>query len=91
MNNLLHPVFAFVATGDSSAAHLPLALLLVFGTAKLLAEVFERIGQPGIVGEILAGVLLGPGVLNWVQPDQVITALAEMGAMFLLFSEWASK
>jgi Kef-type K+ transport system membrane component KefB len=85
MNNLLHPVFAFVATGDSSAAHLPLALLLVFGAAKLLAEVFERIGQPGIVGEILAGVLLGPSVLNWVQPDQVMTALAEMGAMFLLF------
>src|SRR3954467_14282151 len=85
MNNLLHPVFACVATGDSSAAHLPLALLLVFGTAKLLAEVFERIGQPGIVREILAGVLLAPSVLNWVQPDQVITALAEMGAMFLLF------
>jgi Kef-type K+ transport system membrane component KefB len=81
---LLHPIFALVAAGDP-AAHLPLALLLVFGTAKLLAEVFERIGQPGMVGEIIAGVLLGPSVLNWVQPDQVMTALAEMGAMFLLF------
>jgi Kef-type K+ transport system membrane component KefB len=81
---LLHPIFALVAAGDP-AAHLPLALLLVFGTAKLLAEVFERIGQPGMIGEIIAGVLLGPSVLNWVQPDQVMTALAEMGAMFLLF------
>src|SRR5882724_4619296 len=70
---------------DNSAAHLPLALLLVFGTAKLLAEVFERLRQPGIIGEIIAGLLLGPSVLHWVQPDQVITALAEMGAMFLLF------
>lgn len=85
MDKPLYSIFAFLATGDSSAAHLPLALLLVFGTAKLLAEVFERFGQPGIVGEILAGVLLGPSVLNWVQPDQVIKALAEMGAMFLLF------
>jgi Kef-type K+ transport system membrane component KefB len=85
MNSLLQPVFAFVAAGDSPAAHLPLALLLVFGTAKLLAEVFERFHQPGIIGEILAGVLLGPSVLHWVQPDQVMTALAEMGAMFLLF------
>jgi Kef-type K+ transport system membrane component KefB len=85
MDSLLHPLFAFVAVGDNSAAHLPLALLLVFGTAKLLAEVFERIGQPGMIGEIIAGVLLGPSVLNWVQPDQVMTALAEMGAMFLLF------
>jgi Kef-type K+ transport system membrane component KefB len=70
---------------DEKAVHLPLALLLVFGAAKLVAELFERIGQPGIVGEILAGVLLGPSVLNWVQPDQVLTALAEMGVMFLLF------
>jgi Kef-type K+ transport system membrane component KefB len=85
MDNLLQPIFAFVAASDNAAAHLPLALLLVFGTAKLLAEVFERFGQPGIIGEIIAGVLLGPSVLNWVQPDQVITALAEMGAMFLLF------
>jgi Kef-type K+ transport system membrane component KefB len=85
MDNSLHTLFAFVATGDSVAAHLPLALLLIFGSAKLLAEVFERFGQPGITGEILAGVVLGPSVLNWVQPDQVMTALAEMGAMFLLF------
>ena len=70
---------------DNPAAHLPLALLLVFGTAKLLAEVFERLRQPGIIGEIIAGLLLGPSVLHWVQPDQVMTALAEMGAMFLLF------
>ncbi len=85
MANLLYPIIAFLTAGDNSATHLPLALLLVFGTAKLLADVFERFGQPGIIGEILAGVLLGPSVLNWVQPDQVITALAEMGAMFLLF------
>ena len=85
MDSLLHPIFAFIAVSDNPAAHLPLALLLVFGTAKLLAEVFERIGQPGMIGEIIAGVLLGPSVLNWVQPDQVMTALAEMGAMFLLF------
>jgi|SRR3954453_10190745 Kef-type K+ transport system membrane component KefB len=70
---------------DRSAAHLPLALLLVFGTAKLLAEVFERFHQPSIIGEIVAGVLLGPSVFHWVQPDQVITALAEMGAMVFLF------
>jgi Kef-type K+ transport system membrane component KefB len=85
MDSLLHPIFAFLATGDNTAAHLPLALLLVFGTAKLLAEVFERCGQPGIVGEILAGVLLGPSVLHWVEPDHLMATLAEMGAMFLLF------
>ncbi|MGI8958821.1 MAG: cation:proton antiporter [Bryobacteraceae bacterium] len=72
-------------TGSADAAHLPLALLLVFGAAKILAEICERLGQPGIVGEILAGVLIGPSVLNWVQPDQTLLALAQIGVMFLLF------
>ena len=76
---------AFLLAINSEATHIPLVLLLVFGTAKIFAEICERLGQPGSVGEILAGVLLGPSVLNWVQPDQILTALAEMGAMFLLF------
>jgi Kef-type K+ transport system membrane component KefB len=78
-------LLAFLTSTDTAVAHLPVALLLVFATAKLLAELFERLGQPGIVGEIIAGILLGPSVLNWVQPDQIISALAEMGVMFLLF------
>jgi Kef-type K+ transport system membrane component KefB len=72
-------------TGEVPAAYLPLALLLIFGTAKLTGEICERLGQPGIVGEILAGVLLGPGALHWVEPNDVIAALGQMGAMFLLF------
>jgi Kef-type K+ transport system membrane component KefB len=74
-----------VLTPSAAVAHLPLALLVVFGAAKILAEICERLGQPGIVGEILAGVLIGPSVLNWVQPDDVLLALAEIGVMFLLF------
>lgn len=66
--------------------NIPLAMLIVFGSAKLLAEVFERLGQPGIVGEILAGVLIGPGVLGWIAPNEVLTAFADLGVMFLLFS-----
>lgn len=77
------PAFLFAA--DIGAAHLPLLLLLIFGTAKLLAEVFERIGQPGLVGEIFAGVLLGPSVLKWVSPEPVLSILAELGVLFLLF------
>src|SRR5437868_7656068 len=60
-------------------------MLIVFASAKLMAEVFERIGQPGIVGEILAGVLIGPSVLKWIAPDEFLTALSDLGAMFLLF------
>lgn len=76
------PAF-LLAAGDG--AHLPLTLLIVFGAAKILAEAFERLGQPGIVGEILAGVLIGPSVLAWIRPDQLLSVLAELGVMFLLF------
>lgn len=60
-------------------------MLVVFAAAKLLAEVFERLGQPGIVGEILAGVLIGPHVLGWMAPNEILTILADLGVMFLLF------
>jgi len=64
---------------------LPLAMLIIFGSAKLLAELFERLGQPGIVGEILAGALVGPSLLGWIQPNEMLKALSDLGVMFLLF------
>jgi Kef-type K+ transport system membrane component KefB len=69
----------------AGSENIPLAMLLVFGGAKLGAEVFERLKQPAIVGEILAGVVIGPAVLGWIEPTQVLTALADLGVMFLLF------
>jgi Kef-type K+ transport system membrane component KefB len=68
-----------------TAAQIPLAMLLVFAAAKLLAEIFERLGQPGIVGEILAGVLIGPQVLGWLTPSEFLRTLSDLGVMFLLF------
>lgn len=73
----------FAAATDAS--HLPLAIFIIFSAAKLLSEIFERAGQPGIVGEITAGVLIGPSVLGFVEPSELTTALAELGVMFLLF------
>jgi Kef-type K+ transport system membrane component KefB len=70
---------------SSEAVRVPLAMLVVFASAKLLAELFERLNQPGIVGEILAGVLIGPSVLGWVSPDQIFVFLADLGVLFLLF------
>ncbi|HJZ67494.1 MAG TPA: cation:proton antiporter [Blastocatellia bacterium] len=63
-----------------------LSLFLVLVAAKLAAELFERLRQPAVVGEIIAGVIIGPAVLNIVQPTDVLEALAEVGVVFLLFT-----
>jgi len=69
----------------SAAVQIPLSMLVVFASAKLLSEIFERFGQPGIAGEILAGILIGPHVLGWMEPNQVLRILSDLGVMFLLF------
>ncbi|MFM2125194.1 MAG: hypothetical protein RL328_1645, partial [Acidobacteriota bacterium] len=69
----------------SSSADLAVALLVIFVSAKILSELFEFLKQPGIAGEILAGVLIGPNVLGWVSQGETIHVLGELGVMFLLF------
>lgn len=63
-----------------------LAMFIIIASAKLMAEIFERLKQPAVVGEILAGVLIGPSVLGWVQPSELINVVAEIGVIFLLFT-----
>ena len=60
-----------------------LFVLLLF--AKLGDEVFRRLGQPTIIGEILAGVVVGPALLGWVEVGETVEVFAELGAVFLLF------
>lgn len=71
--------------GAPEALHIPLSMLVVFAAAKLLAELMERFGQPGIIGEILAGVLIGPYAFGWITQDDLLRSLADLGVMFLLF------
>lgn len=85
MSGVTFLLAVLVVAGDPDQVRLPLAMLLIFGSAKLLDEVFERLNQPGIVGQILAGVLIRPSVLAWISPNDFLAAFAELGVMFLLF------
>lgn len=76
-------MFAAAATDHSSVI---LALFVMLTAAKIMAEIFERMKQPAVVGEILAGVIIGPSLLGWVAPSELITILAEIGVIFLLFT-----
>jgi Kef-type K+ transport system membrane component KefB len=71
------------AAGDTASVFTDLFLVLV--AAKLGDEIFKRIGQPAIVGEILGGVLVGPSVLGLVEVGEVLRVFSELGVVFLLF------
>jgi len=63
-----------------------LTLFIMFAAAKVMGEIFERLRQPGVAGEIMAGVLIGPSLLNVAAPSQITSILAEIGVIFLLFN-----
>jgi Kef-type K+ transport system membrane component KefB len=68
---------------DAAQFFLQLAAILV--TARVGAEIATRAGAPGVIGELLAGVLLGPSLLGWIEPNEVIHLLAQIGVILLLF------
>ena len=76
--------FLATATGGDTKVLLTLFIMLV--AAKLLAELFERLRQPAVAGEILAGVVIGPSLLGWAAPSEITNLLAEIGVIFLLFT-----
>ncbi|MGQ0586148.1 MAG: cation:proton antiporter [Gammaproteobacteria bacterium] len=103
---LLHPVAsALPATAAEPGAierlHQPLTLLLiqivvVLGAARLCGHLMRRLGQPMVMGEILAGILLGPsllglvapGALAWLFPPesmQTLGVLAQVGVLLFMF------
>ena len=62
-----------------------LGLVLVWFAAKVAGEGMERIGQTAVLGELLTGVIIGPGVLGLVHESEALHALAELGVLVLLF------
>jgi Kef-type K+ transport system membrane component KefB len=63
-----------------------LGLAIILIAAKLVGELAERLGQPAVLGELLAGVLLGPSLLAVVDPGAPwLHLFAEIGVVILLF------
>jgi Kef-type K+ transport system membrane component KefB len=62
-----------------------LDLMIVLLSARVLAEVAARLGAPPVIGELTAGVLLGPSLLGWVDASGPMVLLAEIGIILLLF------
>ena len=73
------------------ASDILLLLFIIFVAAQVGAEIAQRLKMPGVVGEIAAGAVIGPSLLDWIDPAQIapgtpLDALAEIGVVLLLFS-----
>lgn len=74
------------AAHHMSVAEFLAILIAILASAKILGELAERIGQPAVLGELVAGVLLGASIFGVVDPSiEIITLLAEVGVIILLF------
>jgi Kef-type K+ transport system membrane component KefB/mannitol/fructose-specific phosphotransferase system IIA component (Ntr-type) len=61
-----------------------LALAVLLGTAKAVGELMQKLGQPSVLGEILAGIVLGPTVLGHFKPGIYAAVFPSTGAMPLV-------
>jgi len=90
--------FAALAVGSSDQAlsHLLIALIVIVIVARLLGTAAKTIGQPPVVGEMIAGILIGPSVMgHWLPrvsaflfPSQVLpylSAVSQIAVIFFMF------
>lgn len=62
-----------------------LTFVLIIFMTKLFGHFAVRLGQPSVLGKLIAGIILGPAILNWVQPTDFIETIAQIGVILLMF------
>ena len=61
-----------------------LAIIIIF--AKAFGIVARKLKAPSVVGEILAGLVIGPSILGLVEPSDFLVVMAEIGVVLMMFS-----
>jgi len=72
------------AAERSLTAHLFEIFMLILAT-QVMGWLFQKMKQPAVIGELLAGVIVGPALLGWVVEGSLLEFISELGAIFLLF------
>jgi Kef-type K+ transport system membrane component KefB/glycine cleavage system regulatory protein len=67
-----------------NTGHVLVDILILLVAAKVAAEVAERLKIPAVLGEIAAGIAIGPSAFGLVKPSEVLHVLAELGVILLL-------
>lgn len=60
-------------------------IFAIFAAAKVLGFAFKKVGQPAVIGELIAGAALGPHLLHVFEPEGFISVFSELGVVILLF------
>lgn len=61
-------------------------LVIIIVSAKIFGLIARRLHAPQVAGEIIAGLLIGPTLLNLVDPSDFLSGMAEIGVILLMFS-----
>ena len=59
-------------------------VVIILVAARLLGEFFQRLRLPSLVGELAAGIIIGPYVLRLIIPNESLTVLSDLGVFFLM-------
>ncbi|WP_337103852.1 cation:proton antiporter [Paenibacillus sp. YIM B09110] len=62
-----------------------LQLAIIIVATKLAGHLSVRLGQPSVLGKLIAGIIIGPALLGWVEPSEFIDHMAEIGVLLLMF------
>ncbi len=73
-------------SGSTETLDILVGLFILLLAAKIGEEIFRRLGQPGVVGELAGGFVVGPYALGLVVPGETALVLSEIGVVILLFS-----
>ncbi len=90
------PLAQMVSNAESPLPRLILQLIVIILAARLLGSLAARLKQPPVIGEIAAGVLLGPSLLGWIAPDAsaflfpapslpTLQLLSQIGVLLFMF------
>ena len=60
-------------------------IILIVGTI-ILGRVGQKLGFAEVVGQLVAGIIMGPAILHWVATGEVISSLSELGVLLLMFT-----
>ena len=73
------------AASSMEKAELMFTIVLVLVAVKAAGELSIRIGQPSVFGKLLVGLIIGPSLLGWIHQTSLLTELAELGVLMLMF------